>query len=57
MPEEEESWIMAGIPGYYSLADINAGLVSLVDVARANDHLAVKAANERMARERLNPHG
>lgn len=41
---------MGPIPeGFYSLTDLNAGVVTLVDVARANDMLAVRAENRRRA--------
>jgi hypothetical protein len=41
---------MGPIPeGFYTLPDLNEGTITLCDVARANDMLAVRAENRRRA--------
>ena len=48
-----EDWIMRPCrEGMYTLGEIKAGLIDMLDVAIANDALDVKLANERLWRER-----
>jgi hypothetical protein len=57
MPGDED-WLMApvlaGLCRYESLID---GTLGVADLARMHDALAVRAENERRARERMPDHG